>query len=80
MVVGIPCTVVSQWQVVDHFSSSFMHAFYLYLRKGADVAQALRYSMLHALKKNKEVYEWGPMVVCGLPNVKLPRELLELKK
>jgi hypothetical protein len=54
-----------------------MYLFYLYLKKGKDVASALRSSMLDMLNKKEEVYKWGMFLVYGLPTVKLPKELLD---
>jgi len=76
MVVGVPCVVVSQWQVDDWSTCELMKGFYMNLKKGQDVASALRGSMVQMLDdEQRKVREWEPFVVCGLPTVTFPLEL-----
>ncbi|KAH8948285.1 hypothetical protein BDL97_11G086900 [Sphagnum fallax] len=76
MVVGVPCVVVSQWQVDDWSTCELMKGFYMNLKKGQDVASSLRGSMVQMLDdEQRKVCEWAPFVVCGLPTVTFPLEL-----
>jgi CHAT domain-containing protein len=74
-IAGVPCVVVSQWNVRDSSTCNLMKGFYQELRSGKDVSSSLRAAMLKLIKDRVEVYEWAPFVVCGLPTVVLPTEL-----
>ncbi|CAK9874389.1 unnamed protein product [Sphagnum jensenii] len=76
MIAGVPCTVVSHWKVKDSLIPDLMKHFYQNLRKGEDAASSLRAAMLQMLKDKHNVGVWAPFVVCGLPTVRLPAELL----
>jgi hypothetical protein len=76
MIAGVPCTVVSQWKVKDSLTPDLMKNFYQNLRMGEDVASSLRAAMLQMLKDKHNVHVWAPFVVCGLPTIRLPAELL----
>lgn len=80
MIAGIPAAVVSQWKICDKTSSRLMEAFYKKLRCGQEVAKALQSAMLElsndqGSKSAIGIFEWGPFLIWGFPNVKLPKEL-----
>ncbi|CAK9271496.1 unnamed protein product [Sphagnum jensenii] len=74
MIAGVPCVVVSQWEVGDSSTFELMKGFYPELRSGKDVCSSLRAAMLKMMK-DRAVPEWAPFFVCGSPRVRLPREL-----
>ncbi|CAK9855500.1 unnamed protein product [Sphagnum jensenii] len=75
MIAGVPCVVVSQWQVGDSSTCDLMKGFYRELRSGKDVCSSLRAAMLKRMKKRAKIPEWAPFFVCGWPRVCLPTEL-----
>ena len=75
MIAGVPCLVVSQWKVNDAVAPKLMESFYTSLRKGMDVASALRLAMCQMLEEKQPLYAFAPFLVWGLPTVCLPKEL-----
>jgi hypothetical protein len=75
MIAGVPCIVVSQWEVNDSSTYELMKSFYEQLRTGKDVSSSLRAAMLIMIKNQAKVHEWASFFVCGLPTVCLPTKL-----
>jgi len=76
MIAGVPCVVVSQWEVGDSSTCELMKGFYGELRSGKDVCSSLRAAMLKMMMKDGAIIpEWAPFFVCGSPTVCLPTEL-----
>ncbi|CAK9271492.1 unnamed protein product [Sphagnum jensenii] len=75
MIAGVPCVVVSQWEVGDSSTCELMKGFYPELRSGKDVCSSLRAAMLKMMKAGAIIPEWAPFFVCGSPMVCLPTEL-----
>ena len=75
MIAGVPCVVASLSKIGDKATHELMRVFYKKLQQGEDVASALRFAMCALIKERREVKEWAPFNVFGVPSLCIPEEL-----
>lgn len=65
---GAPALVVSLWPVQDEQTALLMTSFYIGLRDGLSVGDAMRAAQLDLRERHDNPYHWGAFTVTGDPN------------
>lgn len=62
---GSPSVVSTLWNVDDRSTAYFMDDFYQYLKKGKDLADALKMVQVDMIRKGYTPYYWAPFILTG---------------